>query len=74
MKRLMVMDSTGDTRIDFDPATDAKATQEARALFEKLTGQGAAVFAVNRADGDKRVTSFDELEAENVVVPRIVGG
>lgn len=74
MKRLMVMDSTGDTRIDFDAGTDAE--NEARALFERLTRKGAAVFAVNRAGGepDKRVRAFSELEAENVIVPAIVGG
>lgn len=74
MKRLMAMDSTGDTRVEFEPNTKAEA--EAKALFEKLTGKGSAVFAVNRGEGkaDKRVTDFNELEAENVAVPRIVGG
>lgn len=72
-KQLMVMDSSGDTKISFDAAdVEAKATQEARELFDRLTGQGAAVFVVG-GDGGK-VTSFDELAAENVIVPRIVGG
>lgn len=77
MKRLRVMDSTGDTAIEFDEAqAEAKATAEAQALFERMTGKGAAVFAVNRGDGqaDKRVKNFNELEAENVIVPLIVGG
>lgn len=76
MKKLRVMDSSGDTVIEFDEAeVTAKATEEARALFERLSARGA-VFAVNRGEGkaDKRVTNFDELEADNLAVPRIVGG
>lgn len=72
LKRLMVMDSTGDTRVAFEPNTAAEA--EAKALFERLTGKGAAVFAVNRGGPDKRVRDFSELETENVIVPAIVGG
>lgn len=78
MKTLRVMDSTGDTVIEFDEteACASKAHMEAKALFKRLKLKGAAVFAVNRADGvaDKRVTRFDDLERENVVVPLIVGG
>lgn len=76
MKKLRVMDSSGDSVLEFNEAeVDAKATQEAKELFDRLKNQGAAIFAVNR-DGqpDRRVTNFDELEASNVVVPRIVGG
>lgn len=74
MKVIKTMDASGDTRIEFTE-TDEKATAEARELFERLTSKGAAVFAVNRAGApDKRVRDFSELEAENVVVPRIVGG
>ena len=66
-----------DTEIKFDEtqARD-KATIEAQALFDRLTNKGAAVFAVNRGEGqaDKRVTDFKDLEQDNVVVPRIVSG
>ena len=78
MKKLRVMDSTGDTAIEFDEteACASEAHMEAKALFERLTSKGAAVFAVNRAEGapDKRVTNFNDLERENVVVPLIVSG
>ncbi len=79
-KVLKVMDSSGDTQVAFDMEAETgdatKATAEAKALFDRLTGKGAAVFAVNRGDSqpDKRVTNFNDLEAENVVVPLIVGG
>lgn len=77
MKTLRIMDSTGDTVLQFDEtAATEKATGEAKALFERMSKGGGAVFAVNRADGqpDKKVTNFGELEADNIVVPRIVGG
>lgn len=77
MKTLKLMDSTGDSPITFDETdlSDTKATDEARALFERMTGKGAAVFAVNRGGlPDKRVKDFGELEQENVIVPAIVSG
>lgn len=78
MKKIRVMDSTGDTVVEFDEtlAMKDKAFLEAEALFERLTKNSAAVFAVNRAEGqpDKRVTNFNDLEQENIIVPRIVGG
>lgn len=52
MKRIRVMDSTGDTVIDFDETkVEDNATKEAKALFERLTKSGAQVFAVNRGEG-----------------------
>ena len=77
MKKLRLLDSSGDTVIEFDETeATVKARDEARALFERLKEKGAAVFAVNRAEGkpDARVTNFNDLENENVIVPRIVGG
>ena len=74
MKTLRVMDSTGDTAISFDD-TMTKERDEAKALFERLTKKGSPVFAVNRGGlPDKRVRNFNDLEAENVIVPVIVGG
>ena len=77
MKKLRLMDSTGDSVVEFDPAqADADVTREAKALFERLTKQGAAVFTVAGGGevSDRKVTNFDELADENVIVPRIVGG
>lgn len=77
MKKLRVMDSSGDTVVEFDETeATTKARDEAKALFERLMEKGAAAFAVNRDAGetDMRVTNFNDLEAENIIVPRIVGG
>lgn len=69
------LDHSGDTRVEFSSA-DAKAKDEAKALFEKLMKGGAIPFAVNRANGqeDMKLTSFDQIENDTVMVPRIVGG
>jgi len=48
MKKIRVMDSTGDTVIDFDEAKTAdNATKEAKALFDRMTKNGASVFALD---------------------------
>lgn len=76
MKTLRVLDSSGDSVIEFDE-TEATVTarDEAKALFKRMTEKGAAVFAVNRGEtGDKQVKDFQELESENLIVPLITGG
>ena len=78
MKTLRVMDSSGDSVIEFEPGVEMvnKAEKEARALFDRMTKKGAAVFAVNRGEGkpDVRVRDFNALEQDNVIVPAIIGG
>lgn len=80
-KILRRLDSTGDTAIEFDPDVKtkpaSKATDEARALFERLTAkEGAIAFNVNRGDGkpDEKITKFGQIENETILVPKIVGG
>lgn len=76
MKKIRKMDSTGDSVIDFNPAeAEAAATKEAKALFERIGKEGGSVFALDdKGDAAGRVTNFDNLAEDNVVVPRIVGG
>ena len=77
MKTLRVMDSSGDSVVEFDEAqATSAATLEAEALFNRLTTKGAAVFAIGRGVGapDKRVTNFNDLEQDNLIVPKIAGG
>jgi hypothetical protein len=75
MKVIRKLDSSGDSAVTFDPA-DAKATAEAKALFDRLKDEGRVPFAVNRADGqpDKKLGSFKEVENETVFIPLITGG
>lgn len=77
MHTLRILDSSGDRVIEFDESTAAdSARREARALFERMLASGAVAFKVNRGDGavDEKVTDFNALEDETVVIPRVVGG
>ncbi len=77
MKVLRVLDSTGDRVIEFDESDAKLATErEARALFERMLASGSVAFKVNRGEGrvDEKVTDFNALENETVIVPRVVGG
>ena len=76
MKKLRKMDSSGDTVIEFDETeAQAKATQEAKALFERIASDGGAVFKIDKTgQADGRVKRFEDLAEDNVIVPRIVGG
>jgi len=78
MKTLIHMDSSGDTRIQFDDteATE-KAKAEAKALFERITQrEGGAAFKLNAVPGqaDEKITDFSQVDGETVLVPRVVGG
>jgi hypothetical protein len=73
MARQIVMDSTGDTRHEFDPA-DAAAVAEASARFKELTAAGYTA-AVRRASGTSElVRRFDPAADETVFFPRLRGG
>lgn len=77
MHTLRFLDSSGDRVIEFDDnlATEG-ARREAQALFERMLASGAVAFKVNRGEGavDEKVTDFNALEDETVVIPRVVGG
>ena len=58
MARQIVMDSTGDTRHEFNPA-DTTALADAERRFNELTGAGFTA-AVRRSEGrSELVRSFD---------------
>jgi hypothetical protein len=69
----IVMDRTGDTRHNFNPA-DARAVAEAEARFMELTGAGFT--AAKRLDEGKSqvLKSFDLTAQETLFIPRLQGG
>ena len=73
MATQIVMDHTGDTRHQFDPA-DAAAVGEAEARFKMLTGAGFT--AAKRLDGGKSevLRSFDPRAEETLFIPQLMGG
>jgi hypothetical protein len=73
MATQIVMDHTGDTRHQFDPA-DAAAVAEAEERFEKLTGFGFTA-AKRLAEGKSEILrSFDPTAEETLFIPRLSGG
>ena len=73
MATQIVMDHTGDTRHQFDPA-DATAVAEAERRFKELTGYGFT--AAKRLDDGKSevMKSFDPTAKETLFIPRLQGG
>jgi hypothetical protein len=69
----IVMDTSGDTRHQFD-AADASAVAEAERRFRELTGAG---FIAARRTGNgtsELVRQFDPTAKETLFIPRLVGG
>jgi hypothetical protein len=73
MATQIVMDHTGDSRHQFDPA-DARGVAEAERRFKELTGAGFT--AARRLDDGKSevVKSFDPTARETLFIPRLIGG
>jgi hypothetical protein len=73
MATQIVMDATGDTRHEFNPA-DAAAVAKAEARFKELTGAGFTA-AVRRGEGrSELVRTFDPAADDTVFFPRLQGG
>jgi hypothetical protein len=73
MATQIVMDHTGDTRHQFDPA-DAAAVAEAERCFKELAGSGFT--AARRLDNGRSevVKTFDPTAEETLFIPRLEGG
>jgi hypothetical protein len=73
MATQIVMDTTGDTRHEFDPGNPS-GLAEAERRFKKLTGAGFTA-AVRRSEGrSELLRSFDSSAEETVFFPRLRGG
>jgi hypothetical protein len=73
MATQIVMDHTGDTRHQFDPA-DATAVAEAEVRFKELTGAGFTAAKRLDAGKSKVIRSFDPTAEETLFIPRLIGG
>lgn len=69
-----ILDRSGDTRHEFDPA-DVVAVQAAETRFKELTGKGFLAFAARPGGGDSvLLRKFDPNVAETVFTPQRTGG
>ena len=69
----IVMDHTGDTRHQFDPA-DATALEGAEKRFKELTGLGFTPAERTGPGTTKLVREFNPTATETVFIPRLQGG
>jgi hypothetical protein len=73
MATQIVMDRTGDTRHEFDPA-QAAAVAEAEERFKELTGAGFIAAERTGPGRSKVVGKFDPAAEETLFIPRLKGG
>jgi hypothetical protein len=73
MSTHIVMDHSGDSRFEFDPA-DQAAVAEAMERFRDLTGLGYTAAERTGPGTLRKVTAFDPAATEVLFKPRIVGG
>lgn len=73
MGKQIVIDHTGDSRHEFDPA-DAAAVKEAEDRFKELTGLGFTAAERTGSGTSKVVRAFDPNAEETLFIPRLKGG
>jgi hypothetical protein len=73
MSALLVMDQTGHSTFEFDPADNA-AVAEAMEKFEALIEQGYTAAERTGPGTQRPVKQFDPNRTETLFHPRLVGG
>jgi hypothetical protein len=73
MPRQIVMDTTGDTRHDFD-ASDSAAVVEAEHRFQQLADAGFTAAKRTNAGTSELIRQFDPTVEETLFIPRLIGG
>jgi hypothetical protein len=69
----IVIDNSGDSRFEFDPA-DEDAVAKATERFKELTGLGYTAAERTAPGRSRKVTEFDPTATEVLFMPRLVGG
>jgi hypothetical protein len=69
----IIMDTSGDTRHQFDPE-DAGAVAEAERRFGELIQAGFVAAKRTRTGTSELVRQFDPTAKETLFIPRLVGG
>jgi hypothetical protein len=69
----IVMDNSGDSRFEFDPA-DSAGVAEAMERFNELVGRGYTAAERTGPGTSRKVTEFDPTASEVLFMPRLVGG
>jgi hypothetical protein len=74
MSELMVLDHTGDTRLQWDQK-NVDEVHAARERFDEFKKKGYAAFKVNRRGSQgEQIDEFDPAEERIILIPPMVGG
>ena len=74
MPSMSVMDSTGHSKIDWDPS-DPESVSDAEQMFDDLTEKGYAAFRIKyEASQGEQIKDFDPDAHELIMVPPLAGG
>jgi len=69
----IIMDHSGESRFEFDPANEA-AVAKATERFKELTGLGYTAAEKTGPGTSRKMTEFDPTATEMLFMPRLVGG
>lgn len=74
MAELMVLDNTGDQRLQWDP-TNSSEVRDARDRFDSFKKKGYAAYKVNKAGQEAELIHTFDPDAERLIMrPPMVGG
>jgi hypothetical protein len=73
MHSQIIMDTSGDSRHQFDP-NDAAAVAEAEKRFSDLIGKGFIAAKRTGNGSSELIRQFDPTATETLFIPRLVGG
>ena len=69
----IIVDNTGDSRFEFDPADEATVAK-AIERFKELTGLGYTAAKKTGPGTSRKMIEFDPAATEVLFMPRLVGG
>lgn len=74
MGELAILDSSGDTRLQWDPGNSSEV-KHARDQFDSFRKKGYAAFKVSKSGGQgEQIDSFDPNVQRLILIPPMVGG
>lgn len=73
MGELATMDSSGDTKVSWDPSKPGEVAA-ARATFDSLRAKGYAAYRMNGENQGEQIFTFDPAAGRIILAPAMQGG
>ncbi len=74
MAAVVLLNASGDERIDFDADVQDERQIRARALFDEKVGRGYFAYVPDDQGGGTQIRRFDPRAREIILQPAIAGG